>query len=89
MRAAPLRFHNPGLPGSGTQGGDRCASLQAVSASRSQQSWPSSADRCTQNANGWSCTHTKRYNYYWCGGYYVPWAVPATVAAMGRSHSLI
>ena len=38
------------------------------------------AARCTQNANGWSCTHTKRYNYYWCGGYYIPravrWQVP-------------
>jgi len=38
------------------------------------------AARCTQNANGWSCTHQKRYNYYWCGGYYIPravrWQVP-------------
>ena len=38
------------------------------------------AARCTQNANGWSCTHNHRYNYYWCGGYYIPravrWQVP-------------
>lgn len=38
------------------------------------------AARCSQNANGWSCTHQKRYNYYWCGGYYIPrtvrWQVP-------------
>jgi poly(3-hydroxyoctanoate) depolymerase len=38
------------------------------------------AARCTQNASGWSCTHNKRYNYYWCGGYYIPrtvrWQVP-------------
>jgi poly(3-hydroxyoctanoate) depolymerase len=38
------------------------------------------AARCAQNASGWSCTHTKRYNYYWCNGYYVPrtvrWQVP-------------
>ncbi|HUQ40294.1 MAG TPA: hypothetical protein VM030_09075 [Acidimicrobiales bacterium] len=37
-------------------------------------------DRCTSSASGWSCTHNKRYNYYWCGGYYIPrtvrWQVP-------------
>jgi poly(3-hydroxyoctanoate) depolymerase len=41
---------------------------------------PAAADRCTQGANGWSCTHQKRYNYYWCNGYYIPrpvrWQVP-------------
>ncbi|MGH8429547.1 MAG: hypothetical protein ACREUF_04000, partial [Solimonas sp.] len=41
---------------------------------------PAWADRCTQNANGWSCSYTKRYNYYWCGAYYIPravrWQVP-------------
>lgn len=48
---------------------------------------PVAADRCTQNANGWSCTHTKRYNYYWCGGYYIPravrWQVPEGTAPAG------
>ncbi|MDP9139281.1 MAG: plasmid partitioning protein [Pseudomonadota bacterium] len=41
---------------------------------------PAAADRCTQGANGWSCTHQKRYNYYWCNFAYVPravrWQVP-------------
>ena len=31
-------------------------------------------------ASGWSCTHNKRFNYYWCGAYYIPravrWQVP-------------
>jgi len=39
-----------------------------------------SADRCTQNANGWSCTHNYRTNWYWCNGYLVGrpvrWQVP-------------
>ena len=30
-----------------------------------------SAARCTQTANGWSCTHQKRFNGYWCNGF--PW----------------
>lgn len=38
------------------------------------------ADRCTQTSTGWSCTHNKRYNYYWCNGVYLPravrWQVP-------------
>lgn len=45
------------------------------------------ADRCTADANGWSCTHNKRYNYYWCGGYYIPrtvrWQVPEGTAPAG------
>ncbi len=39
------------------------------------------AARCGADADGnWSCTHQKRYNYYWCGFAYVPravrWQVP-------------
>jgi len=37
-------------------------------------------DRCTQTSGGWTCTHNKRFNYYWCGVYYIPravrWQVP-------------
>ena len=39
------------------------------------------AARCSADANGnWSCTHQKRYNYYFCNGVYLPravrWQVP-------------
>lgn len=39
------------------------------------------ADRCTSDANGnWSCSHQKRFNYYFCNGVPVPravrWQVP-------------
>lgn len=39
------------------------------------------AARCSADANGnWSCTHQKRYNYYFCNGLYGPrpvrWQVP-------------
>lgn len=39
------------------------------------------ADRCSDDGNGnWSCSHYKRFNYYWCNGYYIPrpvrWQVP-------------
>jgi hypothetical protein len=41
---------------------------------------PAWADRCTQNANGWSCAHNYRTNWYNCNGYIVGrpvrWQVP-------------
>lgn len=44
-------------------------------------SGPVLADRCSADANGnWSCSYNKRYNGYWCNGYYVyrpvRWQVP-------------
>jgi hypothetical protein len=45
--------------------------------------WPVRAEaaRCSADAAGnWSCSYNKRYNYYWCGAYYIPravrWQVP-------------
>lgn len=43
--------------------------------------FPATADRCSVDAQGnWSCSHNKRYNWYWCGWSYVPravrWQVP-------------
>lgn len=39
------------------------------------------AARCAVDGGGnWSCSYQHRYNWYWCGGYYVPravrWQVP-------------
>jgi len=39
------------------------------------------ADRCVSDADGnWTCTHQKRFNYYFCNGLFVPravrWQVP-------------
>lgn len=45
--------------------------------------WPGRAEaaRCSADGDGnWSCSYNKRYNYYWCGAYYIPravrWQVP-------------
>ena len=42
---------------------------------------PAYADRCSDDGNGnWSCSYYKRYNYYWCNGYFVTrpvrWQIP-------------